>query len=201
MKPLISIRLFACIAVLLLPLITRAETLDGRVVSVHDGDTLTLLSYGGQTHKIRLGQIDAPELDQPYGQKSRDSLASLVSYRSVRVEVETLDKYGRIVGTVYVGGQSVNREQIRRGMAWAYRQYLHDASLIEVENTAHELRMGLWQDSKPTEPWSHRHSCGSKRYCNEMDSCAEAKRYLHQCGLSHLDKDHDGVPCESLCGK
>lgn len=42
-------------------------------------------------------------------------------------------------------------------------------------------------------------SCGSKRYCGEMNSCAEAMRYLNQCGLGRLDRDGDGVPCESIC--
>ena len=42
-------------------------------------------------------------------------------------------------------------------------------------------------------------TCGTKRYCREMTSCAEALFYLSQCGLSRLDGDRDGVPCESLC--
>lgn len=42
-------------------------------------------------------------------------------------------------------------------------------------------------------------SCGSKRYCGEMNSCAEAMHYLNQCGLGRLDRDGDGVPCESIC--
>ena len=42
-------------------------------------------------------------------------------------------------------------------------------------------------------------SCGGKRYCREMTSCAEARFYLNQCGLSRLDGDRDGVPCETLC--
>jgi hypothetical protein len=40
--------------------------------------------------------------------------------------------------------------------------------------------------------------CGSKRYCGEMASCAEARFYLKACGLTRLDGDADGVPCEDL---
>lgn len=178
-----------------------AETLEGRVLSVHDGDTLTLLTFRGETLKIRLAQIDAPEIDQPYGQQSRQSLADMVNHRSVRVEVETQDKYGRTVGTVYADGRDTSREQIRRGMAWAYRQYLHDASLLQVEYTARLGRIGLWADPQPTQPWAHRHACGNKRYCKEMANCQEARYYLSQCGLTGLDRDRDGIPCESLCGK
>ena len=41
--------------------------------------------------------------------------------------------------------------------------------------------------------------CGSKTYCTEMSSCSEARFHLEQCGLSRLDGDGDGMPCESLC--
>lgn len=42
-------------------------------------------------------------------------------------------------------------------------------------------------------------SCGTKRYCTQMTNCAEAQFHFRQCGLSRLDGDHDGVPCERLC--
>lgn len=42
-------------------------------------------------------------------------------------------------------------------------------------------------------------TCVGKRFCREMRSCAEANFYLNQCGVSILDRDHDGIPCESIC--
>lgn len=42
-------------------------------------------------------------------------------------------------------------------------------------------------------------TCGTKRFCTQMRSCAEARFYLNQCGVRRLDRDRDGVPCESLC--
>jgi hypothetical protein len=44
-------------------------------------------------------------------------------------------------------------------------------------------------------------TCGDKRTCGQMDSCAEARHYLTECGIGRLDGDGDGVPCESLCGR
>lgn len=44
-----------------------------------------------------------------------------------------------------------------------------------------------------------RFSCGSKRFCKHMNSCAEARFYLTECGLGRLDRDKDGIPCESIC--
>jgi hypothetical protein len=42
-------------------------------------------------------------------------------------------------------------------------------------------------------------TCGGKRYCREMTSCAEARFYFSQCGVLSLDGDHDSVPCERIC--
>lgn len=43
-------------------------------------------------------------------------------------------------------------------------------------------------------------TCGGKTVCREMTSCAEARFYLTECGLTRLDRDRDGIPCESICG-
>jgi endonuclease YncB( thermonuclease family) len=208
-------------------LVGAAEILEGRVVGVHDGDTVTLLMAGNRQVKVRLAQIDAPESDQAFGQRSKQSLSDLVFNKTIRVEKETIDKYGRTVGTLLVDGIDANREQIKRGMAWAYRKYLRDPSLLQVEEEARRAKVGLWSEPNPMPPWEYRHggkngssanltlpkakpepaeqpvgsSCGSKRYCKEMASCEEARFYLTQCGLSRLDGDGDGIPCESLCGR
>lgn len=203
--------------------VEASEVLEGKVIGVHDGDTVNLLISGNKQVKIRLAQIDAPESDQAFGQKSRQMLASMVFNKNVKVEKETVDKYGRTVGTIFVDSIDVNREQIKQGMAWAYRQYLHDQSLVDDEEKAKQSKVGLWSDPNPMPPWEYRHSrkgqkqnapqhnvsaaiekpsdnnCGAKRYCKEMHSCDEAKFYLNQCGVSRLDGDGDGVPCEKLC--
>jgi len=43
--------------------------------------------------------------------------------------------------------------------------------------------------------------CSSKPYCKDVSSCAEAYYHLTQCGLTRLDRDRDGIPCEKTCGK
>ena len=188
------------------------EIIEGRVVGVQDGDSLTLLISGNQTMRIRLAQIDAPESQQAFGQNSKQSLSDMAFKKKVQVKKETVDRFGRTVGTVFVGDLDVNREQVKRGMAWAFLKYLSDKSLIQVEAIARQSKIGLWSDPNPMPPWEYRHpgkqpqagnqttgtTCGPKSYCKQMTSCEEAKQYL-QCGLSKLDKDGDGVPCESLC--
>lgn len=205
-------------------LAVSAERIEGRVVGVHDGDTVTLLMAGNQQIKIRLAQIDAPESAQAFGQRSKESLSDMVFNKNIRVDKKTIDKYGRTVGTIFVDGFDANREQVKRGLAWVYRKYLHDQSLLQVEDDARKAKVGLWSNANPMPPWEYRHggkngsvtnqsalktkpassplnsSCDSKRYCKEMTSCEEARFYLTQCNLSRLDGDSDGVPCESLCG-
>ncbi len=191
---------------LLLALVANAEDLAGRVITVSDGDTLTVRVAGQPPVKVRLAGIDAPERDQPFGQRRRQSLSELAFGQPATVAVQKTDEYGRTVGTVTVGGVNVEVEQVRRGLAWVYRKYSDDAQLLALE--AEAARRGLWADANPTPPWAWRHGekaavkpeptpprtdfagrCGAKRTCGEMTSCAEARFYLNECGLSRLDGD------------
>lgn len=100
---------------------------------MHDVDIFTLLISWNQQLKIRLAQIDEPESDQAFGQRSKQTLSDMVFNKSIQVKKETIDKYGRTLGTIIVDGIDANKEQIKRGMAWVYRQYLRDQSLIQLE--------------------------------------------------------------------
>jgi len=157
-------RAILLLAIALLGLPCQADLISGRVVSVADGDTITVLDANNVQHKIRLAGIDAPEKSQAFGQRSRESLAELVANRSVVVETNKQDRYGRYVGKVLVDGQDVNVEQIRRGLAWFYRQYeqeLSDSdrrSYDRAEIEARESRRGLWVDRRPVAPWDFRAS-------------------------------------------
>ena len=192
----------------------------GTVVSISDGDTLTVLNTNKQQVKIRLVEIDAPESKQAFGTQSKQSLADLCFQKPSVVADQGLDKYKRTLGRIKCNGVDANAEQVKRGMAWAYRQYLTDQTIANLEETAKKERIGLWADDEPTPPWEFRHGgkttktkasmksdasslntseCGGKSQCKEMSNCAEARFYLNECGLSRLDRDHDGIPCESIC--
>ena len=188
-----------------------AEMLSGRVVGITDGDTLTLLVDRTQ-HKIRLAEIDTPERGQPWGSKATQALSEKVFRKDVRVEVSDTDRYGRLIGKIWLEDRDINREMVREGHAWAYRQYLTDKSLLTDEAKAKEQGIGLWSVADPVAPWAWRRgsrtisstpaesfTCGSKTYCREMTSCKEAMFYLEQCGLTRLDGDGDGIPCEAIC--
>jgi len=126
------------------------------VVKVHDGDTITLLDSNNTQHKIRLAQIDAPELGQPWGRNSKQALTALVIYKTVKIVVVDTDRYGRTVGTVRLGELDVCRQQVVTGNAWVYRQYMTDSSLLDNEEQAKLEGDGLWSDPNPTPPWEWR---------------------------------------------
>lgn len=128
----------------------------GRVDQVTDGDTLTLLSDGARI-RIRLFEIDAPEHDQPGSSEARRALARKVDGKYVRVAVETVDDYGRVVGKLWLGEVDIGRELIREGHAWAYRHYLDDRTLLEDEAAARQAERGLWGLPDPVAPWEWRH--------------------------------------------
>ena len=136
-----------------------AETLAGRVVGVHDGDTLTLLVEGNRQVKVRLAGIDAPELSQPYGQKAKQALSALAFGQEARIDSAGPDKYGRTLGTVYIGSINVNAALVSQGVAWVYRQYPHNAALDGLESGARNSGAGLWAlpANQRVPPWEWRH--------------------------------------------
>jgi endonuclease YncB( thermonuclease family) len=144
-----------CLTLLLAIAPALAET-RGRVVSVHDGDTLTVLVERRQV-KVRLTDIDAPELRQPFGTRSKQSLAELCFGKIAALDVRGQDRYQRTVARVTCEGKDANAEQVRRGYAWTFIRYARpDSPLIAIENEARAAHRGLWQDSAPVPPWDWR---------------------------------------------
>ena len=191
-----------------------AAAFSGPVVGVTDGDTLTVLSDSIPV-TVRIAEIDAPETGQPWSRRSKQALAEKVFEKVVTVEPVTRDRYGRTVAYIRLDEREIHREMIREGHAWAYRRYLLDGTLLDDETAARDAGAGLWglPETEITAPWlartGHRAAeegspekgagCGTKRYCREMTSCAEARFHYRACGRSSLDGDGDGVPCERLC--
>lgn len=127
----------------------------GTVVRVVDGDTLDVL-VSNRPIRVRLAQIDAPERAQAYGARARQALSSMAFRQVVTVVDAGADQYGRELGTIFVSGQNVNAAMVGQGMAWAYRRYLVDRSLIQLEAQARAARRGLWGDPAPVAPWLFR---------------------------------------------
>lgn len=127
-----------------------------KVISVHDGDTLRCLDADNRQRKVRLHGIDAPEIGQAFGSRSREQLASLAMGRETVVDHRGEDRYGRTLARLEVDGRDVNREMVAAGMAWHYVRYDADPSLAEAEREAREAKRGLWADPRPEPPWDWR---------------------------------------------
>lgn len=140
----------------------HALSYEGVVVKVKDGDTITLIDSDERSHEVRLAGIDAPEKKQAFGQRSKQSLSDLAYMQKATVHFDKKDRYGREVGKILVNGSDLNLEQIKRGMAWVYRQYQRELSKEDrmlydhAEGAAKLSRLGLWADAAPSPPWDFR---------------------------------------------
>ena len=141
--------------------------LKGKVVMVHDGDTLTLFDNDLAFTKIRLYGVDTPEGRQAGGQAATNALRSLALFQRAKATVVNKDQYGRSVALVTLAEKKdkkgepllVNEELVRQGHAWVYGQYCKQPRCREwkkMESRAREQRLGLWQDNNPTPPWRWR---------------------------------------------
>lgn len=125
-----------------------------KVIKTSDGDTITVLQDKQQI-KVRLFGIDAPELKQPYGKKSKQFLANLIA--GEEVEESGKDRYKRTIGTIYLNGADINAQMVANGYAWAYRKF--SKKYTPQESQAKKQGLGLWRDKEPIPPWEWRKLC------------------------------------------
>ena len=130
----------------------------GKVTKVIDGDTIDVQRDDNKkTVRVRLADIDAPELQQPYGDIARDYLVvkTMTKHVEVKDEGKKPDQYGRIIGDLYVGDFYVNAAIVKDGYAWAYR-YKGEITnnIIGIsETSARSRKINIWSQSHPVEPW------------------------------------------------
>lgn len=153
---------YALLLTLFLAIPGQAASMDGRVVGISDGDSVTVLDIDMVQHKIRLAGIDAPEKGQDFGNRSKESLSELVYDQIVLVQTEKKDRYGRDIGKVLVHGVDASLVQVQRGLAWHYKAYEREQSANDrklyafAESEARASRRGLWVAPDPVPPWEFR---------------------------------------------
>ena len=140
----------------------QTEKYRGEVVSVADGDTITVLTTDFERIKVRFYGIDCPEKGQPFGEQAKSYLNTLLYGKTVDIEVLDIDRYSRYVGIVRFNSQSVNNLLMSEGLAWYYAEYCREesvcAELKASERQARRQKKGLWSDSKSIPPWDWRRS-------------------------------------------
>ncbi len=162
MIPLESVARATCLAILLAGChpaqsSSGAETLT--VTHVADGDTLTGLDGAGQRVRVRLLGVDAPEVahDGRLGEcgatDARNSLERLVLHQRVTLfddpRADRIDRYGRRLAYVEVGGVDVALRQVEVGYAAAWyprgeTRPARQASYLDAEQAARKARAGAW---------------------------------------------------------
>jgi endonuclease YncB( thermonuclease family) len=168
------------------PVAAPVTRFTGKVVAVHDGDTISVLVPAGTVLprgtreevrgtgvspvkpassplavKVRLEGIDCPELAQPYGKVAKLFTSEHVFGRQVQVTSTAVDRYGRIVGRVTVDGRDLSEAIVSAGLAWHYTEYSRDLTLDALERAARASRRGLWAEKNPVPPWVFRRGVGT----------------------------------------
>jgi endonuclease YncB( thermonuclease family) len=133
----------------------------GIVTQVTDGDTLWLKPADGTPVEVRLRDIDAPEICQPWGEESRKALSELALNKVASLQVVAHDRYGRAVGTLMIEDINVSRFMVENGHAWSTRSRYDQGPLVKQEKMAHALTRGLHSQGGAIQPWEWRRSRGA----------------------------------------
>jgi endonuclease YncB( thermonuclease family) len=121
-------------------------------IRVVDGDTIRAEAKGKEI-KIRLVEIDAPEMNQPFGAQSKNFLNRLLYEKDVTLISQGEDRYGRVLGNLFSNELNVNMLMVKFGFAWVYEKYAKNSSLYKHQDQAKAENLGLWQAKDPIAPW------------------------------------------------
>jgi micrococcal nuclease len=135
-----------------------AASMFGKVIDVTSGDVITIFNLNRPV-RVKLIGLDAPEMDQAFGEAAKKHLAALVHDKGVVVEYSGIAADGSVAGRVLLNGTDIGAQMIRDGVAWfdptnMSRLSVSDREIYqESERAARSERRGLWEVDNPTAPW------------------------------------------------
>ena len=134
--------------------------LPGRVLRVIDGDSLVLDVRGSHYH-VELADIDAPELNQPWGHAAADWLRRSLTGRFVVIHSSGTVKQHPVKGRLIARNRDIGLDLLYEGLAWCTQRAVTEfpnqgRQYREAEAAAREARRGLWMDEHPIPPWEWR---------------------------------------------
>ncbi len=165
MKPFLEgvKRRFAFPILLLLVSLTLAtnalsnDLIAARVISVTDGDNLTVIGPDNKQVLIRLHGLDCPELAQPFGENAKEFTSNLCFGKIIMYRMLGIDRFDRTIAAVFLeDGKELNLEILKAGLAWRHDRYAKRQDYAEAEEEARKAGIGLWLDKEPTPPWEWR---------------------------------------------
>ena len=121
-------------------------------IFVVDGDTIKG-NIDSKRITIRLVEIDAPEMDQPFGVESKRFLEKLIENKKVTLIAQGKDRYGRTLGELFVNKDNINEKMVKSGFAWVYDRYVKSSLLYSYQDEAKSKTLGIWQSENPIAPW------------------------------------------------
>ena len=147
----------------------QASSLFGRVIEVNSGDVITVFNLNRPV-RVKLLGVDAPEMDQAFGDVARKHLSDLVYDKSVLVHYSGISADGSLVGRVLLNNTDIGAQMIRDGAAWF--DFNNFSRLSETdrevyqqsEKAARSERRGLWEAENPTAPWEFVKSLSVRNY-------------------------------------
>lgn len=152
-KKLLAFLIFALMIAFVQNYIVQNPSFKAQVIRVIDGDTIEI-STNNKTSKIRFFGIDAPELKQNFGKKSKAALEKILKDKEVYIFSKNKDNYGRIVAIVKLKDVDINQFLVSQGYAWADTYYTN--AYIKEQEKAQKNKLGLWKDDNPIEPYKWR---------------------------------------------
>jgi micrococcal nuclease len=132
------------------------KEIHGKVIKIADGDTFTMIFDNDFDVRVRLNGIDCPEKNQPFSKRAKQLLSDFIFGKMVVVQYKEKDRYGRVIGDVFVDGLNINYEMVKLGLAWHFKRYSDDDKLDSLEKDARYKGIGIWSDKNPIPPWEWR---------------------------------------------
>lgn len=136
----------------------RAASLFGKVVEVNSGDVITIYNLNRPV-RVRLMGVDAPEMNQAFGDVAKKHLADLIFEKSVLVEYAGIGPDSSLTGRVLLNDADIGAQMIRDGVAWFDASNGNRLSPTnrevyqQSEQAARSEKRGLWQEENPVAPW------------------------------------------------
>ena len=135
-----------------------SQKITAKVVGVKDGDTFVVLNEKKEI-VVRLEHIDAPEKNQPFGNKAKQFASDFCFGKTVVVIGNgKKDRNGRWIGEIFFKNQNLGKELVRNGLAWHFKRYSKSENYADLEAAARKKKVGLWRDKDPIAPWNWRKS-------------------------------------------
>ena len=141
-------------AMLFLSFLTYGQ--EGKVIKVKDGDTIVILDENNTQITVRFANIDCPEKVQPFSKVASQFVSNEIYGKQVNVIGTSFDKYGRTIGYVIYDHKNICVELLKKGLAWHYQYFSDDAYLQSLEDDAKKMKLGLWLDDNPINPYDWR---------------------------------------------